>query len=244
MRRTAWIRTIACLLAAVAVGATYPPPARAQAAAQPEDPAVSHQAAAAAKAQRLVDNAVVAVQRMKQDARIASSLEQAKGVLIVPGYKEGAVMIGGHGGVGVLLARSKSAWTDPVFYRVGGISIGLQAGGASGPVVMLLMSDKAIDKFRDRMSTWSLGGNAGLTVANFSDQKQHPGNGLDVIVWSAVKGLFGGAALSATDVTPDTSADHAYYRSPVAPLQILVGAVTNPNAQPLRDALDTHVAMN
>jgi SH3 domain-containing YSC84-like protein 1 len=244
MRGNCWTRTIACLLCAMAIGAPYAPRARAQNSIEPEDPGASHQAAAAAAAQRLVDGAVQGVARMKQDQRIASLLEQAKGVLIVPRYKEGAAIIGGHGGVGVLLAQHKNAWTDPAFYRLGGISIGLQAGGASGPVVMLLMSDKAVEKFRDSLSSWSLGGKAGLTVADFSDQNQHPTNSLDVIVWSGVRGLFGGAAFSATDVTPDTSADHAYYRSPVAPLQILVGAVSNPHAEALRSALGSPVAMN
>jgi SH3 domain-containing YSC84-like protein 1 len=243
MRGSYWTRTIACLLCTLAISGPYAPRARAQNSAEPEDPAVTHQAAAAATAQRLVDGAVEAVERMKQDQRIAPLLEQAKGVLIVPRYREGAAIIGGHGGVGVLLARRKNAWTDPAFYRVGGISVGLQVGGASGPVVMLLMSDKAVVKFRDSLSSWSLGGKAGLTIADFSHQNDHPMNSLDVIVWSGVRGLFGGVAFSATDVTPDTSADHAYYHSPVAPLQILVGAVTNPNAQPLRDALDVHVAL-
>jgi SH3 domain-containing YSC84-like protein 1 len=244
MRGNYWIRTLACLLCATAVGTPYARLARAQDPPLQADPAESRRAEAAATAQRLVDDAVQAVQRMKQDPRVASLLGEAKGVLIVPHYKEGAAIIGGHGGVGVLLARRKSAWTDPVFYRVGGISIGLQAGGASGPLAMLLMSDKAIDKFRDNLSTWSLGARAGLTVARISGQRQHPGGGLDIVVWSGVKGLFGGAAVSATDVTPDTSADHAYYRSPVAPLQILVGAVENPEAQPLREALGTPLAIN
>ncbi|HUN76731.1 MAG TPA: lipid-binding SYLF domain-containing protein [Steroidobacteraceae bacterium] len=244
MRGNCWIRSVAWLLAAITIGATCPRLAQAQDSAPPVDPPSPHVAAVAASAQRLVDSAVQAARLLRQDPRMAPLLDRAKAVLIVPHYKEGAVIIGAHGGVGVLLARRGSAWTDPVFYRMGGVSIGLQAGGTSGPVAMLLMSDKAVEKFRDSLSTWSLGGNTGLTVADFSDQKQHPAGSLDVIVWSAMKGLFGGIAFSATDVTPDTSADHAYYRSPVAPLQILVGSVTNPSAQPLRNALQTHVALN
>jgi SH3 domain-containing YSC84-like protein 1 len=236
------LRPIAWLLCATVLGAAVEL-ARAQDPASGTDPPDPRQAAAAEAAQHHVDDAVQAVQRMKEDPRIASLLEQAKGVLIVPRYTEGAAIIGGHGGIGVLLARRRDTWTDPVFYHVGGASIGLQAGGASGPIVMLLMSDKAVEKFRDNLSTWSLGGRAGLTVASFSGQKQHPTNSLDVIVWSGVKGLFGGASFSATDVTPDESADHAYYNSPVAPLQILVGAVTNPNARPLRNMLGAHAAL-
>jgi len=242
MRSKYWMRAMACLACTIIAGAVWPRLAEAQdpAADDPPDPA---QSAAAAAAQSHVEDALQAVQRMMQDPRLAALLDQAKGVLIVPRYTQGAMIIGGNGGIGVLLAHRRGSWTDPVFYRVGGVSIGLQAGGARGPLAMLLMSDKAVEQFQNDLSTWSLGGRAGLTVASFSDQKQHPGS-LDVIVWSGVKGLFGGLAFSATDVTPDETANHAYYRSPVAPLQILVGAVSNPGAQPLRNALATHVAQN
>lgn len=243
MRSNYGMKVMACLALTIIVGAMWPRLAAAQDPAidDPPDPA---QSAAATEAQSHVEDALQAVQRMRQDPRLAALLEQAKGVLIVPRYTEGAMIIGGNGGIGVLLAHRRGTWTDPVFYHVGGVSIGLQLGGASGPVAMLLMSDKAVEKFQNDLSTWSLGGRAGLTVASFSDQEQHPSGSLDVIVWSGVKGLFGGLAFGATDVTPDQTANHAYYRSPVAPLQILVGAVSNPGAQPLRNALATHLAQN
>ncbi len=241
MRGKCRLRPVVWLLSATVLGAA-PQLSLAQDPRPASDPPDPRQAAATDAAQHHIDDAVQAVQRMKHDPRIASLLERSKGVLIVPRYTEAAAIIGGHGGIGVLLAKRQGTWTDPVFYHVGGASVGLQAGGANGPIALLLMSDKAVDKFRDDLSTWSLGGRAGLTVASFSDQKQNPRNQLDVVVWSGVKGLFGGASLSATHISPDESADHAYYNSPVAPLQILVGAVTNPSARPLRDALATHAS--
>ena len=238
-----WRMTAMACLACTFIAGAGPRLALAQAqdpaADDPPDPS---QSAAAAAAEAHVTDALQAVRRMMREPRLATLLDQTKGVLIVPRYKEGGFILGANGGVGVLLARRNSGWSDPVFYRVGGVSIGLQAGAASGPLAMLLMSDKAVEQFQDSLSTWSLGGRAGLTVACFSVQKSHPTGSLDIIVWSGVKGLFGGLAFSATDITPDTAANHAYYRSPVAPLQILVGAVTNPSAQPLRNALSTHLA--
>jgi SH3 domain-containing YSC84-like protein 1 len=244
MRGNGWMRMMACLLCATLIGAAGARLARAQDPSADGDPPDPAQTTAAADAQRHVEDARQAVEHMLQDSRVQALLDQAKGVLIVPHYTEGAALVGGHGGIGVLLARRHGGWSDPVFYRLGGVSFGLQLGGASGPIAMLLMSDNAVGKFQDNLSTWSLGGRAGLTVARFSDQKRHPTDHLDVIVWSGVKGLFGGLALSATDVTPDERANHAYYASPVAPLQILVGAVTNPRARGLRDALATHLARN
>lgn len=237
-------RVIAGLACALLIGAAQPRLAPAQELAPSVNPPDPHPSAAAEAAQRKVDAAVQAVASMKQDPHVVALLAAARGVLIVPHYREGAAIIGGHGGVGVLLARRHGVWSDPVFYRLGGVSIGLQAGGASGTIALFLMNDQAVDQFRDQLSTWSLGGRAGLTVADFSKQRQHLAKGPDVIVWTHVKGLFGGASLGATDVTPDTSSDHAYYHSPVAPLQILVGAVRNPRADALREALDTPVALN
>jgi SH3 domain-containing YSC84-like protein 1 len=244
MRGNWWMKTLACLACATIAGGAGSRLALAQDPSADGDPPDPAQSAAAADAQRHVDQAVQAVERMMQDPRVGSVLDRAKGVLIVPSYTEGAFIIGGSGGIGVLLAHRRAAWTDPAFYSVGGVSLGLQAGGASGPVAMLLMSDKAVEQFQNNLSTWSLGGRAGLTVASFSAQRRHPTGALDVIVWSGIKGLFGGLSFSATDITPDETMNHAYYRSPVAPLQILVGAVSNPSAQPLRNALATHLARN
>ncbi len=244
MRRNRWMGMISCLACMMIACAAWPRLALAQTPGADDDPPDPAQSAAAADAQRHVEDAIQAVARMLAEPRLAALLDRAKGVLIVPRYAEGGFIVGGSGGVGVLLAHTHRTWTDPVFYRVGGVSIGLQLGGASGPIALLLMSEKAVQKFQDSLSTWSLGGRAGLTVARFSQQTSHPAGSLDVIVWSRVQGLFGGVAFSALDVTPDQTANHAYYRSPVAPLQILVGAVRNPRAQPLCDALATHVALN
>jgi SH3 domain-containing YSC84-like protein 1 len=193
------------------------------------------------QAQAQVADAAALVRRMRGDAELALRLQQARAVLLVPRFAKGALLVGGAKGAGVLIAREQAGWSDPAFYSVHGMSIGLQAGGARGALAMLLMSDKALETFRSNDHTWTLNGGAGLTIASFTDRPLRQVEP-DVIVWSEVTGLFAGLAVNALGVTPNDAQNQAYYQSPVAPLQILIGAASNPRAAALREALDTRLA--
>jgi lipid-binding SYLF domain-containing protein len=193
---------------------------------------------AAADAQTRVNDAVPVVEKMKADPQVNELLQKAKGVVIVPHYLQAALVFGGRGGAGMLLVRHDAQWSDPAFYKIGGGSFGAQIGGTKGALVLLLMSDKAVDAFANQASTWSLSADAGLTAVNYSRQAPESGTLSDVVVWADVKGLFGGAAVGASKVSRDTTANQIYYNNnDVTAQQILSGAVTNPNAGLLINAM-------
>lgn len=201
-----------------------------------------HRSGAAHSAKDRVDDSARIIDQMKQNPRLASLLARAKGVFIIPHYGKGAFIVGGQGGGGVVLAQRNGTWGSPAFFSIGGASIGAQAGGEGGSIVMLLMTRKAVDKFANSNSTWSLNGNAGLTVATWSGKAQaETGNG-DVIVWANTNGLYGGLTASVTDITPDRNLDRAYYGRTIDSRQILEGHVLSAQAEPLRNALSTRVA--
>jgi SH3 domain-containing YSC84-like protein 1 len=191
-----------------------------------------------------VKDAVQTVNRLKQDPQLAKALARAKGVFVIPHYGKGALIVGGQGGGGVVLARRGNSWTDPAFFSIGGGSIGAQAGGEAGCVVLLLMTDKALEKFAHSDNTWALNANAGLTVVTWSGRGQAQTGKGDVIVWTDTNGLYGGLTASVTDISPDKDMDQAYYGMPVTSQQILTGAASPnaPNAAPLRNALTLRVA--
>ena len=193
----------------------------------------------------LVDDAVLAVGKMKRDAHAAQLVQQAQGILIIPHYVEAAAIVGGAGGTGVLLLQHDGKWGNPAFYRVGGASIGLQAGGAAGPVCLLLMNQKAVDAFINHKSKWSLNGNAGLTVVKYSAEGEKGVGGGDVVLWSGTEGLFGGAALAVNDIRRDDKADRQYYGEKAPTEEILSGNINNPhedNAKLLRDVMPLRMA--
>lgn len=200
------------------------------------------QSDAARSAQDRVSDAVTLVRQMQQDPGLAAVLQRARGIFIIPHYGKGGLIVGGEGGAGVVLARNGGQWSSPAFYSLGGASIGAQAGGEGGAIAMILMTRKAVDRFANLSHDWSLNGNAGLTVVTWSGKGQaNTGRG-DVILWTNTQGLYGGLTGSLTHIGPDTKLDRAYYQRPVTSSAILAGDVSNPNAEPLRDALASRMA--
>lgn len=197
---------------------------------------------AARTAQDRVNDAVSLVRQMKQDPSLASVLQQARGIFIVPHYGRGGLIVGGQGGGGVVLAKHDGQWSSPAFYNIGGGSIGAQAGGEGGAIAMILMTQKAVDRFANFSHDWSLNGSAGLTVVAWSGRAQANTSRGDVILWTNTKGLYGGLTASLTHIGPDTQLDDAYYQRPVTSGVILAGAISAPNADPLRAALASRVA--
>jgi lipid-binding SYLF domain-containing protein len=196
----------------------------------------------ARSAQDRVSDAVSLVRQMKQDPALSGVLEKARGIFIIPHYGKGGLIVGGQGGGGVVLAKRDNAWSAPAFYSIGGASIGAQAGGESGAIAMILMTQKALDRFADTTTGWSLNGTAGLTVVNWSGKTQATTNRGDVILWSNTSGLYGGVTASITDISPDTKMDQVYYQRPVNSEEILAGNISSPSADTLRNALASRVA--
>lgn len=187
-------------------------------------------------AQQIVNDAVQTVHEFRHDPHFVNLLKRAKGVYILPSLVKGAVIVGGEGGQGVLLARENGTWSDPAFLSIGSISIGAQAGAKAGPVVMLLMTDKALNDFT-QANNFSLNGNAGLTIVTYSARGQAPVGKGDVVVWSNASGAFAGVNVSGTDITSNSHEDQSFYGRSVTTPQILHGHANNPQADVLRDAL-------
>jgi SH3 domain-containing YSC84-like protein 1 len=193
---------------------------------------------ASAEAQMRIDDAIEVVGQLQADPGMSQQLAKAKGVVIVPHFTQAALVFGGRGGAGVFLARQARRWSEPVFYKLGGGTFGAQIGGSKGALVLLLMSDKAVDAFVNKPSTWSMNAGAGLTTTSSSTGTPDSGTLVDVVVWSEMRGLFGGAAVGATRVSRDTAANQIYYKNPdVTVQQIIAGEVTNPRAKLLVDLL-------
>jgi|GEM_PF-2675494 len=187
-------------------------------------------------AQELVDDAAAVAQQMKQDEDVGQLLQQAKGVVIMPKFGKAAVIVGGEGGEGLLVAREGTEWSEPVFYNLGGVSIGAQAGVEAGAVGMLLMSQDAVDAFKQD-NNFELNANAELSIVNYSAKAQGNIADYDVVMWSDTEGLLAGLSVGGSDVTVDKDQNQAYYGKPATPTDILNGTVTNPNAKSLQNSL-------
>ncbi len=191
-----------------------------------------------ATAQRMLTDAVAVLDSMKADQAVATRLDAAKGLVVLPHYGRGGFVVGGQGGSGVLVVRENGGWSNPVFLRLTGASIGVQAGAAEGPLAMLLMTNGAVAKF-DSAKKFSLNADAGLTIGDFSKRSEaSTGKIEDVLVWSNAKGAYAGASIAATDVSLDRDANRAYYgRSGLDARHILSARTEDRHANPMSRVL-------
>ncbi|MBS0421189.1 MAG: lipid-binding SYLF domain-containing protein [Proteobacteria bacterium] len=223
------------LLAALLSGAVDAADPKTLTVQEPGDPAT--------EALTRVHNSIPIVEQLKAEPKANELFAQAKGIVIVPNYMQAAVVFGARGGLGLLLVRRGLKWSDPVFYKISGGSIGAQIGETQGALVMFLMSDKAIEAFANKASTWSMNAGAGLAAVSFSKQTPETATLTDVIVWSDNKGIFGGAAVGASKISRDVPANQVYYKDhDITAQRILSGEVSSPQSKPLLDVLPAPAA--
>lgn len=194
----------------------------------------------ASDARAVVDKATVTVNTFAKDrdyASLPALIAKAKGVLVYPQILEGGFIIGGSGGTGVLLVRDEQTgnFSAPAFYTMGGLSIGLLAGGQAAEVMLLINSQKALDSLLSTkvklgagvsVAVGPKGGGQGATVS------------ADIISYSRAKGAYAGMSLDGQVIDVRDSLNAAYYGKPASPVDILVRkSVSNPGAGALQTAL-------
>ena len=176
------------------------------------------------------------VVKTKEYDALRAGLKSAKGVLIFPSILKGGFFIGGSGGTGVLLVRGEgNAWSAPAFYTLGAVSFGLQFGGQAAEVVILVNSQKGIDRLLT--SSLKLGGDASIAAGPVGIG-QAANVTADFVSYAKSKGAFIGMSVEGSVLDVRASLNHAYYGKPVTPVDILIKhAASNKHADALRSAV-------
>jgi SH3 domain-containing YSC84-like protein 1 len=160
-------------------------------------------------------------------------LEKAHCIVIVPGMKKGAFIIGGKYGKGFLSCRHKSnaGWSAPAAIRVEGGSVGFQIGGSETDVVMLVMNASGADKLLS--SKFTLGGEGqvaagpvGRTATAETDAKMRA----EILSWSRSRGAFAGLALQGATLRQDLEDNEALYGRRIENREIVTSHVAPPAA--------------
>ena len=166
---------------------------------------------------------------------IRDHLREAKGVLIVPSQGKGGFIFAGSGGMGIFMTRdAKGRWSQPAFYRLASVSVGLQVGGEKSEVLLFVTSQKGVDSFLS--SSFKLGADASVAAGPVGQGAQAAT--ADVLSFSRSKGAYAGASFEGTVVKPGDDLNEGLYGKAVSPVDILVrGSVKSDQAQGLRDDL-------
>jgi lipid-binding SYLF domain-containing protein len=127
-------------------------------------------------------------------------------IVLVPGLKTAAFVVGGKYGKGYVSCRYKSGagWSAPGTIRIEGGSVGFQIGGSQTDLIMLVMNERGGDKLLS--SKFTLGaegsvaaGPVGRTATAQTDAQMHA----EILSWSRSQGLFAGLALEGATLRQD-----------------------------------------
>lgn len=173
-------------------------------------------------------------------------LEKSHCIVIVPGLKTGAFLIGGKYGKGYLSCRNKggSGWSAPATVRIEGGSIGFQIGGSTTDLIMLVMTERGADKLLS--SKFTLGaegsvaaGPVGRTATAQTDAQMHA----EILSWSRSQGLFAGLALEGATLRQDLDDNATLYGKKLQNREIVTkGRPAPKSAAPLMALLNKHSA--
>jgi SH3 domain-containing YSC84-like protein 1 len=223
----------AAILAATALVFT-PAIAKKKHAPKPKPVAVCPVAMSPGKSGKLVNDATHTFYDM-QDKIPAALLHSAKGIIIVPALVKVGFIIGGQGGDAVLLRRNGATWTYPAFYSLGSPSLGLQAGISSAQIVMLLMTDRAVEAVRQ--DRFKLGTEAGLAVFMAGGNEGSASYKGDIIGWAKAGGLYVGLTVNDSTLEQKPEMNAEYYGHAVPFDDLYMGRACNRDADSLRAAL-------
>ncbi|KZE32460.1 lipid-binding SYLF domain-containing protein [Crenobacter luteus] len=116
--------------------------------------------AAMSKRQTIDAGVDEALARLYREARGSRELiAKSKGVLVFPSVLAAGLVVGGEYGEGALREGGRTSG----YYRTASGSFGLQAGAQSKAIVLVFMTQEALDRFRNS-SGWTAGVDANVAL--------------------------------------------------------------------------------
>jgi lipid-binding SYLF domain-containing protein len=159
--------------------------------------------------------------------------DKARCVVIIPGVKKAAFIVGGKYGRGFASCRKGSTgrFGAAAAVRIEGGSYGLQIGGSSTDVFMLIMNESGMrkllsDKFTIGGEAEAAAGPVGREASARTDVMLHA----EILSWSRSRGLFAGLSLEGSTLRPDESENEKLYGRRISNEQILEGSASVPPA--------------
>ena len=139
-------------------------------------------------------------------------LARARAIAVFPRVVKAAFLVGGEGGRGVVSRRTNAGWSDPVFFRAGGPSVGPQLGVSATDLILLFMNDDAVgglmkDKFELGAEAGVAGGPVGREASAGTDALMQA----KILSYSRSHGAFAGVDLKGIVIHPEDDLNYAVY---------------------------------
>ena len=192
----------------------------------------------------LIEKSISTLQSFVVDKNMEWFREHIKdsyGIIIIPQLLKGGFIFGGAGGRALLLGRDEltGEWSQPVFLTSIGVSFGLQIGGKTSEVIVLVRTLKGMEEFYT--SSVNLGAEASIAVGPIGatgEAATAPSLKADYLSFAKSKGAFAGLSLNGSNMRINDMWNSEYYGREVRPVEIIVThEVTNPKSDKLINAV-------
>ena len=157
--------------------------------------------------------------------------DKARCVIVVPGLKKAAFLIGGEYGKGVMSCRNDGAWSAPIFMELGKGSWGLQIGAQSIDLVLLVMNASGMEKMlRNRVSLGAEASVAAGPVGRDARAATDMQLKAEILSYSRTQGLFAGINISGGIVKADVEDNADLYGAITSARAVVMGTDVKPPA--------------
>jgi SH3 domain-containing YSC84-like protein 1 len=184
--------------------------------------------------QRIADAAAVLQDiRSVPDKDIPEDLwERAQCVAVVPSMKKAAFIVGGEYGKGLISCRKGDQWSAVSFILVEKGSWGLQIGGETVDLVLLVMNDHGVNRLLgDKVALGGEASVAGGPVGRDARAMTDIQLKAEILSYSRSQGLFAGVDLTGGILKPDKDDNRDLYGRAISAREILVDqTVRSPRA--------------
>jgi lipid-binding SYLF domain-containing protein len=158
-----------------------------------------------------------------QPAQLAS----ADCVVVIPGFKKGAIVVGIGHGRGFISCRNGDTWSAPGAITLDSGSLGVQVGGEEMNIVILSMDKDMRSKLlSDR---FAIGSDASAAWGN--GESAHGDPNAKILLFGHTKGAFAGFDLDGATLKPDDSGNKALYGKKLSNGEIVAGSTVPSTAQ-------------
>ncbi|HVI59436.1 MAG TPA: YSC84-related protein [Luteimonas sp.] len=165
------------------------------------------------------------IQAIPESAIPDKLLDEARAIVVVPDSLKVGLVLGGRSGHGLMSVKSPDGtWSNPVFVKLTGGSIGFQAGVQSSDIVLVFRNDRSLESIVNGKVT--LGADAGVAAGPVGRNASLATDGqlkAEIWSWSRARGLFAGVALDGAVLTIDDAADEAVYGRDTTPRMVFEG---------------------
>ncbi len=141
-------------------------------------------------------------------------LDKSQCIVIVPGMKKGAFIVGAKYGKGYVSCRREggAGWSAPGTVRIEGGSVGFQIGGSETDVILLVMNERGADRLLQ--SQFTLGGEGEVAagpVGRDATAQTDAKMSAEILSWSRTHGVFAGISLTGATLRQDLDDNEALY---------------------------------